>query len=556
MTKRRKQILIILLNIFFGGFGTILFPFISGEYFEFRFIFLGILIGLIQSIHFVNILSIITGFKFIIHLYDIIAGDNVFKPFMSDNYQTFLNMTEEVSENLPDINDSNEIIIDPKEILEKNSRIILIKIILLIISGFSYINGSIIPFLNFLKGDEITFRMLSNGIINPVGGIFNSSVLYFNKDYKMFIISLIGTILGILLMFCPYILGLGIYLITIIKSVTNLLLFKIIFICIGISGTVFNLVFNILQNKLEKEENEDDKINMFDINCIICSEHYELKSHFGYSSIIRIIFNIIMPGSGIFSLLCKYGFTIGIFFTGIVILFSGIAFLIFIIYILLNKTYEDDDIIFFVFFTGTLLLHLAGIIIIIISDYFPEMPERYNGLAIFALTLLNLISGGLGNLIIIDNSYNCTCKDEIGNCIAIFVKILWSIIGICLQEIIIYTMFIKKPVRWKILFSIFFVLYFILSFIFLCVIKDKIKTKRVRQVIVSTQGNYINSVGSNALQERDHYSNAYRERRNYSEIPQMYMYPHYVYGENIHHPEVDRINIYSPNNVLNYNFNK
>ena len=142
-------------------------------------------------LYILNILSIITGFKFIIHLYDIIAGDNVFKPFMSDNYQTFLNMTEEVSENLPDINDSNEIIIDPKEILEKNSRIILIKIILLIISGFSYINGSIIPFLNFLKGDEITFRMLSNGIINPVGGMFISSVLYFNKDYKMFIISLI-----------------------------------------------------------------------------------------------------------------------------------------------------------------------------------------------------------------------------------------------------------------------------------------------------------------------------------------------------------------------------
>ena len=136
---------------------------------------------------------------------------------------------------MADINDSNDIIIDPKEILAKNSRITLIKIILLILSGFSYVNTSIIPLFNLLKGNEITFKMLSHAIINPVGGMFISSVLYFNKDYKMFIISLIGTILGILLMFCPYILGLGIYLITIIKSVTNLLLFKIIFICIGIS---------------------------------------------------------------------------------------------------------------------------------------------------------------------------------------------------------------------------------------------------------------------------------------------------------------------------------
>ena len=94
MTKRRKQILIILLNIFFGGFGTILFPFISEENFELKYIVLGILIGLIHIIHYVNILSIITGFKFIIHLYDIIAGENLLKPFMNDKYKTFLNMTE------------------------------------------------------------------------------------------------------------------------------------------------------------------------------------------------------------------------------------------------------------------------------------------------------------------------------------------------------------------------------------------------------------------------------------------------------------------------------
>ena len=92
---------------------------------------------------------------------------------------------------MADINDSNDIIIDPKEILAKNSRITLIKIILLILSGFSYVNTSIIPLFNLLKGNEITFKMLSHAIINPVGGMFISSVLYFNKDYKMFIISLI-----------------------------------------------------------------------------------------------------------------------------------------------------------------------------------------------------------------------------------------------------------------------------------------------------------------------------------------------------------------------------
>ena len=106
---------------------------------------------------------------------------------------------------------------------------------------------------------------------------------------------------------------------------------------------------------------------------------------------------------------------------------------------------------------------------------FSKKAKKYNGLAIFPLTLLNLISGGLDNLIIIDNSYNCSCENKLGNCIAIFFKFLSSINGICLQEIIIYIMFINKPVKWKILFSIFFVLYLIFSFIFHCVGKNKKK---------------------------------------------------------------------------------
>ena len=330
---------------------------------------------------------------------------------------------------MPDIKDLNDFIIDPKEILAKNSRITFIKIILLTLSGFSYLNSSFIPLYNLINKKEITFKMLTLGIVNPVGGMFISSVLYFKNDWKNLVISLIGNLIGIILMICPYFLGVGLYLTIILKSISNLFLFKIISICIGVSGTFFNLVFNILQKNLKNKLNQYEEINMFDIDCIICSEHYELKSYFGYFSIIRIICNILIPGSGIFSLLCKYGWTIGIFFTGIVIFFSGIEFLIIFISLLVNRSQDYEDIVLlFIFFTSTLLLHLAGIIIIIISDYFPEKPEEYNGLAIFPLTLLNLISGGLGNLIVVDNSYNCSCENKFGNCIAVFFKILWSII--------------------------------------------------------------------------------------------------------------------------------
>jgi hypothetical protein len=387
---------------------------------------------------------------------------------------------------------------------------------LLTLSGFNYLNSSLIPLFNLMNQKEITFKMLTLGIVNPVGGMFISSVLYFKNDWKNLVISLIGNLIGIILMICPYFLGVGLYLTIILKSISNLFLFKIISICIGVSGTFFNLVFNILQKNLKNKLNQYEEINMFDIDCIICSEHYELKSNFGCFSIIRIICNILIPGSGIFSLLCKYGWTIGIFFTGIVIFFSGIEFLILFIGLILNKSQDHEDVVvLFIFFTSTLLLHLAGIIIIIISDYFPEKPEEYNGLAIFPLTLLNLISGGLGNLIIIDNSYNCSCKNKCGNCIAVFFKILWSIIGICLQEGIIFLIYVNGTDDFFIYFlSIFFVIYFILSFIFHCVGKNK-KPSLNYYLNTSTVNIYSDGIirYSHTHRERRHDSLTYRERR-------------------------------------------
>ena len=62
-----------------------------------------------------------------------------------------------------------------------------------------------------MNKDEITFKMLTLGIINPVGGMFISSVLYFKNDWQNLVISLIGNLIGIILMICPYFLGVGLY---------------------------------------------------------------------------------------------------------------------------------------------------------------------------------------------------------------------------------------------------------------------------------------------------------------------------------------------------------
>ena len=75
-------------------------------------------------------------------------------------------------------------------------------------------------------------------------------------------------------MFCPYLLGLGLYLVKIIKNILNFFLVKIIAIYFGILGIIFSLIFSILQNDLNKNKSQKRK-EIFDIKCEICSYSYE-----------------------------------------------------------------------------------------------------------------------------------------------------------------------------------------------------------------------------------------------------------------------------------------
>ena len=93
---------------------------------------------------------------------------------------------------------------------------------------------------------------------------------------------------------------------------------------------------------------------------------------------------------------------------------------------------EDDFLGLLGIFCFLLTNHLSGIIIIFIADYFPKRPTKYNGLGIFALTLLNMLTGGYGSFITIFKDNNCFCKNKCGNCIATFFKIFWCIIGLIL----------------------------------------------------------------------------------------------------------------------------
>lgn len=317
--------------------------------------------------------------------------------------------------------------------------------------------------------------MITYGIFNPGAGLFISGILFCNDEDGKTIISLIGVLFGILLMFCPYILAAGLYLLKVLNNILNLYLIKMFFIYFGTLWTIFSWVFSFLQKDLD----EGNK-NQFNIHCEIdkCYE-LELKSNFGSESILRIICNIFIPGSGIFSLLKKYGCHTGIVFIGIFQTIDGLFLYIIALSLILNiKKYDEADYIFvFVILIFFISNYIPGTLIIFISDYCENRPKEYDGFAIFPLTILNILGGGFGDLITIDNTNNCFCKDTCGNCTAIFFKILFSIIGIFNRFLVLFAIFTDAEKSLIIISLVLYSVYIILSIIFHFVEKRKIEIR-------------------------------------------------------------------------------
>ena len=155
MEEKYKKLIILILNFCSGGFGTIISPFILNGECSCRKVFVAIIYGLLQVLHFINIISMIFGFKFIKNFYDIIGGENILKPFMSDKYKEFSEMANEVSEKIP----PNDVFkIEPPGILSMDQRVNFLKIFLLLISGISYINSNLSPIIDLIKEKDLDFK--------------------------------------------------------------------------------------------------------------------------------------------------------------------------------------------------------------------------------------------------------------------------------------------------------------------------------------------------------------------------------------------------------------
>ena len=302
-----QKILITILNILTGGFGTILTPFMNKKKKKLRLIFAGVFLGLFQIIHFLHFFSLFKNIKFIEDIYDIISGDKILETLFS-NYR------KDISENVPFFEDTE---INIAEIISKKSRKKFFKICFGLISGLSYSNSFFTTLVNFIDEDsneinkKLSYKVVLYSFFNPGGGIILSSFALFpfcaEQNVRGIVTSIISFVIGIIIIFCPFSIGLGIYLYQIKSKMITLFPIKITLLFIGFLGTFISFITSgINKNKIiESIKAVKQPLNAFDIIYKCGDEVVQLNSSFNCISFSRFLGNMFIPGSGTMSLLCK-----------------------------------------------------------------------------------------------------------------------------------------------------------------------------------------------------------------------------------------------------------
>ena len=201
--------------------------------------------------------------------------------------------------------------INLSKIISKKERKKFFKIFFGILSGMSYANSLFSVMVNFAFNEnkkhnyKLAIKAFLYSNFNPGGGFLISSVVLMGSckcsneedcDRPSFIISLIGILFSIFLMVCPIIICIGIYLLKITESITDLYPIKFTILFIGIIGTILSFSFSFIKkNAIINSYRED--IKPFDIVFKFGESFINLKSKFGFKSLSRIFANTFFPGS-------------------------------------------------------------------------------------------------------------------------------------------------------------------------------------------------------------------------------------------------------------------
>ena len=294
-----EKVLVVVLNILTGGLGTILLPFLNKKKDRVIMIFAGILLGFFQTLHFLHFFSLLKNIKFLDDIYEYISGDIFLELFLGDNdidnndddsikdYNDYVksNLKSSINDDLNDEDNRdilgliiNSLNLNISEIISQKERKTFLKILFGIISGMSYANSFFTTLVNFMADDnkkpnkKISYKIMLYSFLNPGAGIILSSFALFpycrcceNKyNVRGIILSILGIIFGIIIMFSPVCLCVGTYLIKITDKMMTLFPIKITLILVGALGILLSFItskFN--QNTIL--EITSNKINPFDI---------------------------------------------------------------------------------------------------------------------------------------------------------------------------------------------------------------------------------------------------------------------------------------------------
>jgi len=439
-----KKILIFILNIFTGGLGTMIEPFLTKKR-SCKLVALGILLGLLQIFHILHFFSLFKEIPFFEKFYDYISDDSFLLKFVYKSKKDENNEENNgILEQLFGINNISEII-------AKKERKNFLKKAFGLLSGMSYCNSIFSVIINFLKKKEnepnfkIGIKTLLYSIFNPGAGFLISSIILIdsckcdknkNCDIPGFWVSLFAFLLSLFLMICPYFICIGLYTMKISENNLQFYPLKFMLIFIGVIGTILSFSFSYFK-KSAVIASYNDQIKPFDIVWKCGDSIKTIVSNFGLPSFIRMLLNLIIPGLGTYSIMFKYcfccynydgvGTLFGYMFTSVIQLIYGGMFLYLLFTIIdnilspksnLNVTIpyifhklSDSELVitnnsvFEYLYSLTFLHYISGIFIIVISDYCYNLFDRKKNKKFFILIsilILNLFTGGYGTLLFTD----------------------------------------------------------------------------------------------------------------------------------------------------------
>lgn len=297
----------------------------------------------------------------------------------------------------------------------------------------SYCNSLFTSLVNFIEAKpaspnhKLGLKIFLYNIFNPGVGIILSCFSLFpscncsNKNYdtRGIVLSLLGILIGFIIMLCPITLCIGTFLTKLTDKMITIFPFKITLIFLGSFGIIISFLLSGINQKTIIES-VNTLVNPLDM-IIGCGTNFvHLVSEFGWISFFRLLLNMIIPGAGTLTYLKKYGCTFGIILASLFQFFGGYFFIISVqilrtgkesninaynkLFFKVLKTTQNGDPynyeyftkVFDYFYTMGLCFYFSGIITILILDYVSEIKIFKEKIFEIAFAVLTLLTGGIG----------------------------------------------------------------------------------------------------------------------------------------------------------------